>query len=407
MMRSVLLCLFLTALPYDLAAQVPPGSTGLACAEFLSNGNLLAARVEGAELQLEITTQPQNPVTLHLFLDQAESGRRLKVASVRWQSCTISVTSANQLAAVGVPVMVLDEMDSKKRAVFVAIVNLKTNQWGLHYLVGFNNKSLMFPTLVGFLGESEKLWIVTDSLYVGGTSESEIIDASTGEVENEKTVDVSQFAPVWRVFFDFRNSRVWVEGGHEKSKRHTLQAVSLLDHETLGPGIDLTKLCHERWLPDWGGVGAMAFPSAQTIVFAYTGASLRFTPNHLWIVDQSNGSVRVIDLLQDTGEVLLHGLGLTWFENVGSPAVLSPDGRFVAVPITLTTTGPPYIVDNYVSVGVRFVIVDLLRLRVLSSVTLKDARQPISSALNYRNGHVTLLVNANNVWKSMEFDVHE
>lgn len=416
MIRSVLLFVFLTALPYDLCAQEPQSKPSgapvtspawLSCAEFLSNGILLTAKVVGADLQLEITTQSKVPTTLHLLLDEAEIKRSLTVGGIGWQPCTISAATTNHFVAVGIPVVV-GEDGKKKRGAYVAVVDLKTNQWGPHHLVGYNNKSVMFPKLVGFLGESDKLLVVTDFLYDSSARfDSQIIDASTGEVENEKTVDVSKFTPVVRFFFDARNSRVWLETGHQKSKRHTLQAVSLSGAEKLGRSVDLTKLHHEHWLPDWGLVNAMAFPSPQTFVFAETGASLGFAPSHLWIEDQSTGSVRVVDLPKDTGEVLLHGLGLNWFEDVGSPAVLSPDGRFVAVPITLTTTGPPYIVDNYVSVGVQFVIVDLIRLRVLSSVKLKDAREPISSALDYRDGKVTLLVNANGVWKSMGFDAPE
>jgi len=151
----------------------------------------------------------------------------------------------------------------------------------------------------------------------------------------------------------------------------------------------------------------MAFPSPNMIIFADTGASMGFEPSHLWVMDLSNGSVRIVDLPKDTGEVLLHGLGFSWFEDVDSPAVLSPDGRFVAVPITLTKTGPPYIVDNYISAGVRFVIVDLMRLRILSSVTLKDSRAPLSFALDHRDGKVTLLVNTSDAWKSQEFAAPE
>lgn len=414
--RSVVLCTFLGAFFHEPSAQElqPPAingtmasAAGQACAKFTSDGKLLTAKAVGQNLQLEITLQSKPSTTLHLLLGQAKSKRNLTLEGIGWQPCTISVDATNRLAAVGLPIMV-DEEGRKKRETFVAVVNLMTNEWGPQHLVGYNNNSVMFPKLIGFLDESDRLLVVTDFLFDGlPRFDSETIDACTGEVENQQTVEVGQFAPILRFFFDARNNRVWLESGHEKSKKHTLHSVSLLDIGKVGPSVDLTKLHHDHWLPDWGLVGAMAFPSSSTILLADSGTSMGFGPSHLWVVCQSNGSVRVVDLPKDIGEVLLHGLGLNWFEDVGSPAVLSPDGRFLAVPITLTTTGPPYIVDNYVSVGVRFVIVDLMRLRIVSSVRLKDARESISFALDHRDGKVTLVVSANDAWKRLEFDAPE
>ena len=379
----------------------------MACAKFTSDGKLLTAKVVERDLQFEIEPQSKAITTLHFLVDQAESNGRLTVMG-RWQSCTISVAATNRLAAVGIPVEI-GVKGGNKPGVLVTTVNLETKKWGPYHLIDSNNKGQMSPMLIGFLDESESLLVATGFLSWSGPArfEFETIDVSTGEVRNERTVDVDQFAPVLGFFFDARNSRVWLESGRKKSKRHTLQSFSLSDVEKPGPSVDLAKLHHEHWLADWGLVSTMAFPSPSTIVFADTGASLGFEPSHLWVVDQSNGSVRIVDLPKDIGEVLLHGLGLNWFEDVGGPAVLSPDGRFVAVPITLTTTGPPYIVDNYVSVGVRFVIVDLMRLRILSSVRLKDVREPISFALNHHEGKVTLLANESNVWKHLEFEAPE
>jgi hypothetical protein len=51
----------------------------------------------------------------------------------------------------------VDEEGRKKREAFVAVVNLETNEWGPQHLVGYNNNSAMFPKLIGFLDESDKL----------------------------------------------------------------------------------------------------------------------------------------------------------------------------------------------------------------------------------------------------------
>jgi hypothetical protein len=376
----------------------------VACAIFTSDGKLLTANVVGRDLQFEIETQSKVITTLHGLVDQAENNGRLKVMGT-WQSCTVSAAATHRLAAVGIPIETSAKGENKS-GVLVTTVNLETNKWGPSHLIVSNNKGGMSPKLIGFLDESENLLVATEFLSLSGPAkfEFEKIDASTGDVLSEKTVDVDQFAPVLGFFFDARNGGVWLESGRKKSKRHALQSFSLSDIEKPGPSVDLTKLHQEHWLPDWGPVNAMAFPGSGTIVFADTGASLGFEPNHLWVVDEHKGSVLVVDLPKDTGEVLLNGLGLNWFEDVGSPAVLSPDGRFLAVPITLTKTGPPYIVDNYISVGVRFVIVDLIRFRILSSIWLKDVREPISFALNHHEGKVTLLVRERDVWKHLEFD---
>lgn len=417
MVKSVVLCIFLTALPYELCSQESQSKpsnlaattlAGLPCAKFLSNGNLLTAKAVGADLQVEIKTQSKALAPLHFTLDEPEIEGGLVAGGIGWPSCTVSADTTNHLAAVGIPVLV-SKAGKVTRETFLAVINLDAHEWGPHRLVGDSNKTVMFPQLIGFLDDSDKLLVVTDLLFYDGPArfDSEIIDAATGNIESARAVEMGQFGPIWKFFFDARNNCVWVESGHEKSRRHTLQAVSLSDVQRLGPNVDLTKLKHDHWLADWGRVNAMAFPSPNMIIFADTGASMGFEPSHLWVMDLSNGSVRIVDLPKDTGEVLLHGLGFSWFEDVDSPAVLSPDGRFVAVPITLTKTGPPYIVDNYISAGVRFVIVDLMRLRILSSVTLKDSRAPLSFALDHRDGKVTLLVNTSDAWKSQEFAAPE
>jgi hypothetical protein len=115
-----------------------------------------------------------------------------------------------------------------------------------------------------------------------------------------------------------------------------------------------------------------------------------------------------MNLPKDIGKAMAHGLGLDWYENVQAPTALSPDGRFAAIQISQTALGPPYIVDNYVSKGSRLTIVDLQRMRVLSTIKSEHDRSPAGFALDHRNGKVTLLVNwGEGGWKRLEFPESE
>jgi hypothetical protein len=374
------------------------------CAAFTSHGESLTVTLVGANLSLEITPLSKPAITLLLPINQADDRETLLVGAL---TCGVSISASNRRAAIGIREAV--EQEGKKRdGIFIVLVNLETNQFENQYFVESHEISGSLPGLVGFLGDSESLVVVNYTpFYSPANLAIATIDTSTGEVKRI-TPDLSRFTPVRRVFFDSRDSLVWVEldppsNNSRKSKLPTLQSIFLAGEQKPGPKIDLANLHHEHAVPKWLAPSAIAFPTPTSVVYAETEWSLGFGPSHLWVADLASDSLRGMDLPKDIGAALLHGLGLTWLEDVGGPAVLSPDGRFVVIPIELTTTGSPYIVDNYVHKGSRLVIVDLQHLRILSSISPERDRQPVGFALDHRDGKVTLLVNWHEGWKRLQF----
>ena len=374
------------------------------CSAFTFDGESITVTAVSSDLWLEITPLSESKIKLHLALNEAHLRETLIVGP---QSCGISLSASNRRAAIGIR-DVTDRQSQKKSGIFVVLVNLETNQFESQHFVESRHGPESVPRLAGFLGNTESLLVVTDAaFYQPANIAVTIIDTTNGEVKNT-TRDLNQFAPVIRVFFDTRNDLIWVEmepssNRHQTSQSPTLQSISLTDDVKLGPAVDLANLHSQHAIPKWVTPPAVAFPSATSVVLAETGWSLGFGPSHLWVADLASGSLRVLGLPKDIGAALLHGLGLTWFEEVKGPAVLSPDGRFVAVPIGLTTTGPPYIVDNYIDKGSRLVIVDLQHLRILSSISPEHNREPVSFALDHRDGKVTLLVNWQEGWNRLQF----
>jgi hypothetical protein len=75
----------------------------------------------------------------------------------------------------------------------------------------------------------------------------------------------------------------------------------------------------------------------------------------------------------------------------------------VMIPISLTAVGPPYFVDNYVTKGVKLLIVDLQRLRILATIHPEHSEAPRAFALDHRDGKVTVLVDWPSGWQRLQF----
>jgi hypothetical protein len=375
-----------------------------ACSAYTSEGTSLTATVVGADLGVEITPLAKSTLTIHLPLNNPGVSLSPRAAT---QSCYTFVSASNRLAAIGLQDF-LQQGGKNERGVLVVLVNLQLNQFEENYFVPSRQSPGGHAGLVGFLKDSEHFVVDTGSPFERAPDvEFEIIDTSDGSVRKVHH-DLDRFTPIRHLFCDTRDNLLWIEldptsNNHRNLKSPVMLSVSLTGDEKVGRTVDSRKLHHEHAIATWFTPPAVVFPTPTSIVFAETGWSAGFGPGHLWHIDLASGSIQVMDLPKDVGEALLHGLGLTWFEDVGGPAVLSPDGLFVAIHIGLTTTGPPYIVDNYISKGSKLVVVDLQRMRIIASVLPQYAREPVGFSLDHRDGRVTLLVNWQDGWKRLQF----
>jgi hypothetical protein len=402
MTRILALWLFLGA-PIHLAAQGALDSFG--AAQFTSDGTSLAASVKGWALQLEITPLHKNTTTLRLALNDTGLG---EPSFIGVRPCAISISTSNRVAAIGISEMAKSGSEQRRRGIFIALVDLETNRWGKHYFIVPIRSPGNIPRFVGFWGDSDELVFITDTDTSSRVITVDLIDTSDGNV-TRTTEDLKPFPPTRRVFFDARNRRAWLafearRVGDEKMNVPILRSISLAADKK-EPIVGLANLRAEHTSTKWLVPETMAFPNLTTIVFGENNWAAGFGPNRLWVADLATASLREMSLPRDLGEALMHGLGLTWYEQVIEPIALSPDERFAVIPITLEALGPPYIVDNYVSKGIRLVVVDLQRLRVVSSIKPEHDRKPVGFALDHREGKVTLLVNWHDDWKHLEFAV--
>ena len=403
-LRALVACLLLGTPVYSGATEAF-GRYSNSSAIFTSNGESLSFSLVGSDLELEITPAAQATITLKLSLDQTDFG---PMAFASWGVSGISISASNRVAAIGVPSALKFE---KRHGVFVVLVDLETNRWGKQYFVDLSEKTDGFPQFVGFLHDSEKLAVVSDTNILSrGSATVGVIDFSDSRV-TKTAYDLRAFPPVTRFFFDAGNGRVWL--GFERPQRSDakknpsiLQSLALTGEE--GPSVGLADLQVNHASAKWLMPDTMAFPNLTTIIFGETAWTIGFPPNRLWIADLTTKSIRSMNLPKDIGKAMAHGLGLGWYENVQAPTALSPDGRFAAIQISQTALGPPYIVDNYVSKGSRLTIVDLQRMRVLSTIKPEHDRSPAGFALDHRDGKVTLLVSwREGGWKRLEFPESE
>lgn len=374
------------------------------CSTFSSTGESLSVTVDGSDLKLEITPLVQVAITLHFSLNETDVS---SAPGYGPQSCSIFVSASNQLAAIGLREMV--RQSDNKRSSLTVLVNLETSRFENRYFIEPCDPRSFCPGLVGFLGNTDSLVIVSGSgaFQSGAQIMFQVADTTNGAVRRMAR-NLDGLAPVRDVFFNSRDNLIWVEldlssDNHRHTRLPVLQSINLVGDEKPGPSLDLAKLHHEPLFPKWVVPPAMAFPTPTTTVLAETGWALGFAPSHLWVADLGTGSARALEIPKDIGMALLHGLGLTWIENVKGPAVVSPDGHFAVIPVGLTTIGPPYFVDNYVAKGSRLVVVDIQRMRILASAAPEHDREPIGFALDHRDGEVTLLVNWQEDWKRLQF----
>jgi len=406
MMRKLVIC-FLFAWQHLLSAQeASTHRVASAAAEFTSKGESIAASTAGPDLRVEVTPVGSAPTTLLLTPEKTDVGEGLEIGTL----FGISVSASSRVAAIGITANGKSGREGIYGA-FVALVDLVTKRWGKHYFVQLERGRAGEAQFLGFLGNSEKLLVIVQSnTGFDGYVDIALLDVSDGGIERTRR-DLSAFGSVRHAFFDAVNGRVWLafqEPTPENQGLHSLilESIAVVGEMKIGPTVTLANLRAQGAPAEWLYPEAMAFPNPKTIVLAETATSKHgFDRSRVWKVDLDSGSIRYLALPKDIGRAMVHGLGLTWFEEVTSPAVMSPDARFVVIPIDLSATAPPYIVDNYESKGSRLVVVDVERWRRLWSLNPEHGRKPIAFAIDHRDAKVTVLVNWQKDWKHMTFAV--
>ena len=372
------------------------------CAAFGKSGEEITATLSSSLLSVETAASQKVVKKLGFALSDAKVSR---TNDPRLSTCKVVVSSANTLAAIGFPVLA-QSGDSSSRCLLVLVFDYQQNSWANHYTVPMRSRDAA-SELAGFLSESKQLIILTNGS--GSTSSGLLVQEidtaapSTSIKESIRELPYSSY-----VYPDTLDNRIWLAAMSVNKKMNwpKLQCLSLIGQDDTCPRENIATLRDIHRVPHWKMPRAFAFPAPDKLVFAETGWSLGFSPSHLWVVDFAARSIKALSLPKDKIAALKHGIGLTWIEDITDPfSAMSPDGQFVVVPISLTTTGPPYIVDNYIEKGARLVIVDLQKLRILASVKPPNNSIPSAFALYHHDGKVLLLVNWNGQWKREEFQV--
>jgi hypothetical protein len=392
----LLACVAIACAPNSPAQTLPP-----MCAAFTPDGQSLAATVDGAQIQLQITSPSGESSNLSLSPDDSDPIQ----AKIRGaQNCQISISASGKNAAIGVGVY-LPPDPGLRIGLFIVTLDLQTKTW-THPILLTAQGPLHPPSFIGFLQASEDQIVVNTSLgYCEPAATFAVVNLSDGSTResNLDTTACHTKSGLRRTYVDSRRGLIWLIEDKPPHKQQFLASVSLLDAMP-GSAVPLQSSQSNGPTPRFAGAApeAVAFPSLNRILLA-DSAGLAMGPAHLWILDSDSNSFRLVNLPKDLGQVLLHGLGFGWYENVEGRIVSSPDGRFAVVPVGLLALGPPYIVDNYESKGQRLVIVDLDHARIMATVQPQSGLRPRAFALDHRNGKVTLLVNWKDQWQRQEF----
>ncbi len=89
-------------------------------------------------------------------------------------------------------------------------------------------------------------------------------------------------------------------------------------------------------------------------------------------------------------------------EGIWGDGSMSPDGEIAVFPLSKHRLAFPYIVDNWVSAGADFAVVQLHPLRLLRIVHGENGNNVTSCAVDHRDGRVELLIFRNNQWAHVE-----
>lgn len=403
---TVLSLALLFATPLGRAISRSPTLT--ACAAFALDGSSAAVTTDASRLSLEVTDPSGKTTRLSLALRR--SGPAWRSEYQRYQSslpylrlltalnsCQAAFNHSSGLVAVSV---FRGASPDIQYGLQIGVADLRTSKWVGDFDV--ERQPAFVPlAMAGFLGESNSV-VVTGALpgknVIGvqqGSFASLLFDTSGRQVVSAPAVR-TDLGPTdgtdGRFYADAAHDRLWslpcVMYSTTPSKQPpcAILSTTLLGEESQRSEFNPDGYAKKR-TELWMLPNAFAALDANTVLIG--------EGDTIWCVD---GQKRTLQHL-----VLPKRRHFPDFENIDGPAVLSPDGELLAVPLEQGAVAFPYLVDNYVFKGADIAVVQLQPFQLLGIVPHERGVYHPGFAVNHRPGKATILVYRQDRWERREF----
>lgn len=355
----------------------------MACALFTADGRSIEAVVTPEKVSLRIEPNGETSLTL-------PAGFAL---SARSQSCTITINSAQDEVAIGLPMV--DQMGSSTASLLIARLDLKKLNWSKplkldpptpmkSYLDG---RYLNAFHLVGYREESSDLVVVS-------SDDRAILNRQNGEnVVVPTNLSIDFFGTLTAI--DAVHNRFWGScHQHEqifgKAEPCSLVATSLLGSPKVDSTVVSPVVAPQKGILQWSQPRFYADTGHSLIIGGFPASGIH-PAHYLWIANLNDGSIRQMTVRARFNDNSLSGV-----------AALSPDGDILAFSVSMSKLAC-CLVDNYTSQGDRIIVVDVSNRKKIVELSPPDKEKPLAFAVDHEDNKTVLLVNWGNGWQRKEF----
>ena len=369
-----------------LSAQTKPHLDDQACGVFTRAGVSVLASVQGSQVTLVLGESPEAFVlTLPAATQVANrtSGNNI---------CVLVLNASEDEVAIGVPLA--PEADSATTAVAVARFNLTKQTWQppvsitpppplASLLHGVYRNSMR---LVGYRSNSANLLLAS--------SDQRLTELTPDGHQSSAPANLEQSLLETPSSISLKQGRFWTSCNQQptilgKATPCSLFATSLFGSRVTGPKV-LSPLLHPQ-----PNVAPWAKPEfyadlGQTLVFASYESDSLHSAYALWIANLTDASIHQLAVPARFNDTALTG-----------QFAVSTDGTIMAFTIGRSRL-ECCLVDNYVPLGDRIVVVDLVAQKLYAEIRPINRKSALALAVQHTQGKTTLLVDWGSGWQTEE-----
>jgi hypothetical protein len=365
-----------------------------ACAAFAPDGSSVTAVADAANLSAEITesTGTTSPLTLPLSYPATDMER----ASGQRYSCHAYFDNSSGLIAIG-----LSYGFAGRFGLRVGVADLAKRKWVGEWTVG-PTSGMFKPLLLGFLESTTSVVVAGEPSAPTnygpgrqhGAFSSLLFNPQGQQLSPMPTVEeygsVSDFFPFHS---DARHNRLWifrcvvVSAPAPRQPDCPVSWRTLIGASSASPEFDPRKPGDKR-TDFWTLPGTFAAPDDKSIVVA--------EGDKAWLVDLQE---QVVERL-----AIPKRFHFPNFEDILGAAAISPDEKFVALPLVKESLAFPYLADNYVYKGTDFAVIQLHPFQLLGILPGTGPRSLVSCAIDDREGRVVALIFHRDHWERTELN---
>ena len=359
-----------------------------ACAAFASNGGLVSATTNATNLSAEISDPAGNISRLNMSLVYPAADN--EPPRGQFYSCQAYFDRQSDLIAIGL---------SYGYRLRVGVADAKHAKWIGDWTVE-PASGIYKPFLAGFLEGTTTVVVAGEpsmptnyGLEIRHGSFWSLLFNSQGQQVGSMptTRDYGSSSDLFPHFADASHNRLWVfrcvvvSAPWLRQPDCPVDWVTLVGDASSPPEFDPRKAGEKR-TDFWMSPGTFAALDGNAIVVAETST--------VWLVDMEKQTLSRLTIPKR--------FHFPRFEEIHAPAVLSPDGQVVAVPLVSEAVAFPYLADNYVYKGTDFAVVQLHPFQLLDILPGAGPNSLPSCAIDDREGHIVALIFRQNHWERTE-----